>query len=266
MRRLAILLVLAVGASFVPASGVQAAGEQEWQTVSGNIRFLTRFQDGEGGWPGLARRVHQAAAQSNGLIGYIFPVDPETQRGRFELEITREGGEGLPDPLSPADLGIYFYEEMGDAGGQVAPVTVAEYERRAPGGETGFVAPGSRWGVIFMSRGFDVDFTYKAYTPMTVDIRATGFGPADVTVGRGGWVVFKNLDTEFHGVKADNGSFNSSPTANHPLRPGDTFAVQFLTEGDRAYHDPFSDDGTGQPLHRGVVHVGPGPGEGTPAG
>ena len=264
MRRLAILLALAVSASLVPAGGAGAAGETEWQTISGNIKFLTRFTDGEGAFPGAGRRLYNVARETNGIVSYTFPVDPETWRGRFELEITREGGEGLPDPLSPADLGVTFYEDLADAGNS-APATTVEYEVRGPGGETGFVAPGSRYAIVFMSRGLDVDFTYKAFTPMTVDINATGFNPADVTVGRGGWVVFKNLDSEFHGVKADNGSFNSSPTSKHPLRPGDTFAVQFLTEGDRPYHDPFSDDGTGQPLHRGVVSVGPGPGPGSTA-
>lgn len=262
MRRITLLLALLLGLTLVP-TGAWAGGDTEWQFVSGNIKFLTRFTDADGGWPGLVRRVYNGSAASNGLIGYVINVDPMTQMGRFELEVTREGGEGLPDPFSPADLGIYFYSEFGDAGGQAAPTTTGEYEVRKPGGEIGFIPPETRYAVVFMSRGFDVDFTYRGYTPPTVAIGATGFSPADLEIGSGGWVVFNNTDSDFHGARADDGSFNSSPSDKHPLRPGDSFAVQLLKEKEIPYFDPFGTDASGQP-HRGVIRVVAGPGPGTP--
>lgn len=263
MRRLALLLALAVGVSLVPTGGAGAAGEQEWQFVSGNIKLLTRFTDGDGGFPGAGRRLWNASQLTNGLITYIFRVEPDTWMGRFEIEVTREGGAGLGEPFDPADLGVYLYEDLADAANGT-PTTTAEYDVREPGGEIGFIPPGTRYAIVFMSRGLDVDFTYRGFTPMTVDATATGFTPADVEVGSGGWVVFENVDTEFHGVRADDGSFDSSPTPKHPLRPGDTFAVRFLGQKEIGYFDPFASDASGQPF-RGLIRVVPGPGEGTPA-
>lgn len=254
MRRVSAIVALALAATLAVPAGAQARqGETEWQFVSGTIRFITRFIDGDGGWPGLVRRVYNASAASNGLIGYVFRVDPATIMGRFELEVTSEGGEGLPDPFSPADLGVYFYSEFGDAGGQAGPETTGRYERRAPGGETGFVPPETRYAVVFMSRGLNVDFTYRGFTPMSVEVSEAGFAPGEVTVGEGGWVVWQNVGADFHGVTADDGSFSSSPTEKHPIIPGATFATQFFQTGDVTYHDPYS-------TATGVVHVVEGPG------
>lgn len=261
MRRTALAMSLLVAFALAPA-GAQAGGEQEMQFVTGNIKMLTRFTDADGGFPGAGRRLYQAAHETNGVISYTFPIEPATVLGRFTLEVTREGGAGLGDPFEPADLGIYFYSDLADAGNSAA-VTTAEYDRRTAGGETGFIAPDSRYAIVFMSRGLDVDFTYRAWTPMTIDATDTGFSPADVTVGRGAWVVFRNTGQEFHGATADSGAFNTSPTMKHPLIPGASKAFQLLSEGDLTYYDKFAGDGQ-QPF-RGVIHVVPGPGEGTPA-
>jgi len=261
MRRIALSVSLLLVFALAP-SGAQAGGEQEFQFVSGNIKMLTRFTDADGGFPGAGRRLWNAAHETNGLISYTFAVEPETVLGRFELTVTREGGAGLGDPFEPADLGIYFYSDLADAGNSAA-VTTAEYDRRTPGGETGFIAPDSRYAIVFMSRGFDVDLTYKAWTPMTIDATDTGFSPADVTVGRGAWIVFHNTGQDFHGATADNGAFNTSPTEKHPLIPGAKKGFQLLTEGDFTFFDRFDGDENGP--HTGVIHVVPGPGEGTPA-
>lgn len=167
------------------------------------------------------------------------------------------GGDGLPEPLSPADLGIFFYSAFGDFGGQAGPTTTAEYDVTEPGGETGFVAPGSRYGVVFVKSGFDVDFTYRGFTPMTVDVSETGFNPTEVTVGRGGWVVWENVGEDFHSATASDGTFDSSPTEKKPIIPGVSFAVRFLSVKDIEYFDRFGEA-------TGVVHVEPGPGPGTP--
>ena len=252
MRKIAVALTTTVALGLVSPGTVQAhQGEELMQEVNGSILLLTRFTDGEGGWPGLVRRVYNASAASNGLIGYVINVDPATVMGRFELTVT-----GQQNPPGDADLGVYFYDEFGDAGGQAGPVTTAEYETRAPGGEIGFIPPGSRKAVVFMSRGFNVSFTYKAFSPMGVEVSEAGYAPADVTVKAGGFVVWENVGQEFHSVSG--GTFDSSPTLKHPLDPGETFSHQFLEVGDFPYHDKF---GTAT----GVVHVEPGPGAGPPA-
>lgn len=256
MRRMAAALALALTVGLMSPGAVSAAqGEQELQTVNGTIRIITRFTDGDGGWPGLVRRAWLACACTNGVIGYVFPIDPETWLGRFELTL-----DSQQTPPGDADLGIYLYSEFGDAGGQSAPTTTAEYEVRKPGGEEGFIPPDSKYGVVFMSRGANVTFTYKGYSPMSVEVSEAGFAPSDVTVKAGGYVVWQNIGQEFHSVTADGTkpAFDSSPTPKKPLIPGATFSAQLTNEGDYPYHDRFG-SGTG------VVHVVPGPGVGTPA-
>lgn len=253
MKRISATVSLLLAAVVALPNGAQAArGETEFQTVSGNIKMFTRFTDGEGGFPGAGRRLWNVAHETNGLISYTFAVDRETWMGRFELSVTGESGIG-----DPADLGVYLYEEMADAGNSPA-VTTAEYEVRKPGGETGFIPPETRYAIVFMSRGIDVNFTYKGFTPMSAEVSEAGYAPSEVTVSAGGYVVWENAGQDFHSVSATGGSFESSPTLKRPLRPGDAFAVQFPAEGDFAYFDRFS-------TATGVVHVVPGPGPGTPA-
>lgn len=255
MQRLAGCLVLSLVLGLAAPGTVSARqGEEEAQLTNGTVRLPTRFTDGEGGFPGLPRRLYNHAEQLNGLFGYVFEVDPSTWGGRFELTITSQ-----QDPPNDADLGIYLYNhDLGD-GGNAGATTTGEYEVRQPGGEEGFIPPDTHWGIVFMSRGLNVAFAYKAFLPMAVEARDSGFAPADVTVKAGGYVVWENLGQAYHSVTASNGSFDSSPTTNKPLIPGATFTTQFLEVGDFAYFDRY----TGA---TGVVHVVPGPGPGTPAG
>ncbi|HVM11586.1 MAG TPA: hypothetical protein VM638_03795 [Actinomycetota bacterium] len=254
MRRtpllLSLLLVCSIG--LAPSPATAAPGEELLHSVTGNIKMFTRFTDGEQGFPGVGRRLYQAARETNGLVSYTFRVDPATWMGRFELIVTGESGIG-----DAADLGIYFYEDLADAGNSAA-VTTASYDVRKPGGEIGYIAPGSRYAIVFMSRGINVDFAYRGFSPMTVEIRDTGFVPADVTVGEGGWIVWKNVGQNFHSVTAP-GRFDSSPGTNRPLIPGATFARQFDTVSTISYMDKYN------PEASGTIRVVPGPGPGTPA-
>lgn len=82
MRRIAVALTATVALGLVSPSPVQAhQGEELIQETNGSILLLTRFTDGEGGWPGLVRRVYNASAATNGLIGYVINVDPATRMG-----------------------------------------------------------------------------------------------------------------------------------------------------------------------------------------
>lgn len=255
MKKIAILVTLALGASGLLAGPVQAAqGEQEVQATSGNIKFLTRFTDGEGAFPGLARRMYLVAAEANGILGYVLPVEPDTWGGRFD--VTVDGQQAVP---GDADLGVYLYSDLGDIATQARqPVTLAEYDVRAPGGEKGFIPPETTYAIVFMSRGVDVNFTYRGFSPMSAEVSEAGFAPAEVTVGAGGYVRWTNAGQDFHSVTSTDGDFDSSPTMKQPLRPGEDFMVLFETVDDFTYFDRF-----GQAT--GVVHVVPGPGVGTPA-
>jgi plastocyanin len=251
MRRIAIPLAASVALGLVAPSTAQAhQGEELVQETNGSVLLLTRFTDGEGGFPGVARRLYQHAHELNGIVGYVFALDETTWDGRFELSVT-----GQQNPPGDADLGIYLYKDLGD-GGNAAATTTAEYDVRAPGGEQGFIPPDSYYAIVFMSRGLNVSFTYKGFTAMGVEVSEAGYAPADVTVKAGATVVWENVGQEFHSVSG--ATFDSSPTLKHPLIPGASFSHQFTEVGDYPYHDKF---GTAT----GVVHVEPGPGAGTPA-
>jgi plastocyanin len=251
MRKIAVAVAATVALGLVAPGTVQAhQGEELIQETNGSVLLLTRFTDGEGGFPGAGRRLYQHAHETNGLISYTFPIDETTWEGRFELTVT-----GQQNPPGDADLGIYLYKDLGD-GGNAAATTTAEYDLRAPGGEEGFIPPDSYYGIVFMSRGLNVSFSYKGYTPMGVEVSETGYAPSEVTVKQGATVVWENVGQEFHSVSG--ATFDSSPTLKHPLDPGETFSNQFTEAGDFPYHDKF---GTAT----GVVHVVPGPGAGTPA-
>jgi plastocyanin len=250
-------LVLSLAALGIPAAQAYQ-GSEEMQFVSGSIEFPTRFADTasgdtSAGWPGLVRRWYDATgSDGNGLIGYVFPIDPATIGGSFTLTLTGQSA------ANNADLDIYLYNEIGDTAGSVTPVTTAEYATHSGTGETGFVAPDSRYGVVFMANGLHVTFDYVATQAAGVEVSESGFAPADLTIGAGGWVNFQNAGQDFHSATASDGSFDTSPDAKHPLRPGDSQMVQFLTQGDYTYYDRYS-------TATGVIHVVAGPGPGTPA-
>lgn len=257
MRKMTSIVALALAVGLLaPGQAGARQGEEEIQTQVGGVLLPTRFTDGESGFPGAARRVYNHAEQTNGIIGYVFEIDRDTWMGRFELTVTSQ-----QNPPGDADLGIYLYNhDLGD-GANATATSTAEYDKRAAGGEVGFIPPDTHWAIVFMSRGANVSFSYKGFSPMSVEVSENGFAPSEVTVGSGGFVVWENTGQEFHSVTATGTkpAFDSSPTEKKPLIPGATFAHRFTTVGDFTYFDRY---GTAT----GVVHVVAGPGEGTPAG
>src|SRR6186997_3043751 len=82
-----------------------------------------------------------------------------------------------------------------------------------------------------------------------VAIRATGFGPATVTIATGDAVKWTNRDTKNHQVVANNGSFASAA-----IKPGKTYTHTFNTAGTFGYRDALHPSLTGK-----VVVKGPAP-------
>ena len=248
---LAAVAVVALALAGIPAGAAEfePVGE-EWQNVSGSIALPTRFTDATGGWPGLVRRVYQASADSNGVIGYVFNVDPETWGGPFVLgDVVDQTGAG--------NLDVYFYSHMGDAGGTDAPVSVGEYQT-ANKGEIGFVPEGAVKAVVFTPDAVNATFNYTGYTAPVIDL---GVESLDLTVPAGATVNWlnKTLDYSYvrHTPAAGKALFDSSPKAGTGLRVGDTFSYIFATPGTYPYQ---TSTGTG------TITVTDGPGAGTPAG
>lgn len=253
LAAVAVAALIVVG---IPAGAAefQPVGE-EWQTVSGSIALPTRFADTantsvDQGWPGLIRRVYQASADSNGVIGYVFDVDPETWGGPFVLgNVTDQTGTG--------QLDIYFYDEMGDAGGAVAGVTTGEYQSPAKG-EVGFIPEGSRKAIVFTPDAINSTFDYTGYTAPVIELSLDSL---DLTVPAGATIEWLNKTTDYSYVRHTPASgaalFDSSPKAGTGLRAGDTFKHIFDTPGTYSYATA---QGTG------TITVIEGPGVGTPAG
>ena len=79
-----------------------------------------------------------------------------------------------------------------------------------------------------------------------VAIRATGFGPATVTIATGDAVKWTNRDTKNHQVVANNGSFASAA-----IKPGKTYTHTFNTAGTFGYRDALHPSLTGKVVVKG---------------
>lgn len=242
----AALIIAAVPAG---AAEFQPPG-QEVQTVSGSIALPTRFTDGVGGWPGLVRRVYQASAHSNGVIGYVFDVEPDTWGGAFVL------GD-VKDQTGAGNIDVFFYSKMGDAGGTDAPITVGEYQT-ANKGEVGFVPEGATKAVVFTPDAINATFNYTGYSVPTLAIASAA---RDLTVPAGATIAWTNNTADYSYVRHTPASgaalFDSSPKAGTGIRVGDTYEFTFDTPGTYPY-----ETSTGA----GTITVTDGPGTGAPTG
>ena len=249
MKRLVTILAIAAALAATLAPAAQAyQGSPDEQTVQGSILFPTRFTDGTSGWPGAVRKFYEVTGSAgNGIIGWVFQVDPATMGGYFTLSIDSQG------PTNDADLDVAFYQDLGNA--LDSPISLNGYATHGAV-ETGFVPPQSTYGIIYMATGENVAFTYDALQPTGIELSEAGIAPSDVTVKAGAFVNFQNVGSDFHGATANDGSF-STGDAKHPIEPGESAFVEFLNTGDYAYTDPY----TGA---AGVIHVVSGPGPGTP--
>lgn len=254
MRKLAaMLLLLPLALAGLPATAddVTAPLGTEVQTVAGSVAVPTRFTNPEQGFPGLGRRLWLAASATNGTAMYVFDVDAATWGGAFDItEVTDTTGAG--------DLGIYLYSDFGGLevlNGPHNPVSTAQYDTRATGGETGFIPFGTTKAIVFSYNAVRATFTYRGSTMPTVSITS---GSLDLTVPAGAFVGWRNDTGGYSYVRhlATKPQFNSSPGVATGLRNGEVFHHQFTAPGSYGY-----ETSTGS----GTITVVNGPGPGTPA-
>lgn len=188
-RKLSLLVVatmLFTGTTAFTSEDPTPDDGEESGYVQGSIQFPTRFTDGEGGWPGLVRRTWLCSADTNGTIGYVADVYPESWGGYFTTyDIADETGSG--------DLDVFFYSEFGDCGGAAAPVTLAEFQNDGP--ESGFVPEGATKAVFFTAEGVGMTFTYEDFEPPVLSIGDED--APDLTVRPGTTVVFTNSGSDY---------------------------------------------------------------------
>ena len=257
---LAAVAVAAVVFAGIPAGAAEFTPPgEEYQNVAGSIALPTRFPDTanpgkvDEGYPGLIRRAYQASILTNGVIGYVFDVDPATWGGAFVL------GD-VADQTGAGNLDVYFYQTMGDASGQEAPITVAEYSTDDKG-EVGFVPEGATKAIVFTPDAVDATFNYAGYTAPVVEI---GKDALNLTVPAGATVAWQNATADYTYVRHTPASgapaFDSSPKAGTGIRVGDTFTHLFDTPGTYTYQTT-----NGASVLTGTITVTDGPGVGTPA-
>ncbi len=235
-RMLTAAVVSAVALAVVPAGAAeefQPLGE-EIQSQAGTIAAPTRFPNtgdpaNSGGFPGLARRLYNASALTNGSIAYIFNIDAATWGGAFTVT-------GVKDATGAGDLDVFFYDEFGDVGGQVAGVVTGEYATRKAGGEVGFVPEGTRKVIVFTPNAVNAEFTYTGYAKPVIEI---GKDALDLTVPAGATVDWLNATADYsfvrHTPTSGKAAFDSSPKPGTGIPVGSTFSHTFAEVGTFTY-------------------------------
>lgn len=247
-----VLLLLLLAFAGLPTAAQEPLGTTV-QTVNGSIAVPTRFTNPEQGFPGLGRRLWLLHPATNGTAMYVFEVDPASWGGAFTIT-------NVSDATGEADLDIYFYEDFGTVGALLTgdpglPVSTAEYGARGAGGDTGFIPPKSRYGIVFTYNGVQSVFTYNGYEMPTISLAG---GNLDLTVPAGAFVGWVNDTEDYAFVRRTKQpwAFDSGSGTASGLRKGEVFTMRFEEEGTYAY-----ETSTGL----GTITVVAGPGPGTPA-
>lgn len=188
--RLLAVPVLSVSLLALPSASAQepAAGPTV-QTYAGTFAAPTRFIDGEGGFPGLGRKVYLVAQAADGVVADVFDVDPRAVGGTFTL------GD-VKDATGAGNLDVFFYADLASAA-DGTPVTTGEFATRAAGGETGFVPAGTRYAVVFSPDAVAPSFTFTATERPLVDLSTA----TDLVVPAGTTLGFRNDTGDYASLK-----------------------------------------------------------------
>ncbi|MFP5218665.1 MAG: hypothetical protein ACLGIG_02855 [Actinomycetes bacterium] len=164
-RVLALPVLLGLVAVVVPhaTADVSTPAGTQVQSYDGAFVAPTRFTDGEGGWPGLGRKVYLAAQAADGVVADVFPVDPRAVGGRFELG-------NVADATGAGNLDVFFYGDMASVA-DGTPVTTGEFASPEPG-ESGFVPQGTEYAIVFSPDAVRPTFTFTAFSRPVVDLTA----------------------------------------------------------------------------------------------
>ncbi len=152
MRKLIIATTIAALAVLPAAEGFAKKKAAKLQTVEGTIEVPQPYAaDGS-----CIYRTHRTAyiaagESSNGGFGWVFEVDPATVNKPFKLEVA--GGAGMD---------ISFYMDMGDPTDPTTAPANTGFETPGPGGESGIVPDGYKYGFVCMTEGANAGFTYTA--------------------------------------------------------------------------------------------------------
>ena len=89
--------------------------------------------------------------QTNGRVGYTFPVSKKTVGKPFKLTVSDGAGVDLS-----------FYTDLGDPTDPTTAPANTSFETPGPGGEKGKVPAGYPYAFVCMTEGANASFTYTA--------------------------------------------------------------------------------------------------------
>jgi hypothetical protein len=205
----AISLATVVAAPLAAGASTGTTPGKEVQKITGTVAAPNPTKSA----PVVVTRHNRAAGllgpETNGAVGWFFPVDRSTWGGEFAVTSTTAG----------ADFDIIFYSDPGTQ--TAAPSAAAEFAGTEGDGESGIVPTGATSAVLYPAGMPNAAFTYVGRAPAQVEI---GTGSLDVTIRLGGAVTWVNRTSDYTFV--DGGSAFGAPLSQGTGIPiGGTFTA-----------------------------------------
>ena len=154
------LIALSVAALLVAGlfTGVATAGKKKKAKAHQHVEETILFPQGGNAAAPCVYRAQRAlmiavGEAANGVFGYTFQVDPKTAGLPFKIDVS--------GPTGIEGVDISFYGDLGSDPAADAPANVG-FETPGPGGEEGTVPPGYPNGMVCLTEGANVTFTYTA--------------------------------------------------------------------------------------------------------
>lgn len=223
-RRLLAVPVLALSLLAVPTAVADDPSTTPTgavvQSYSGKFVAPTRFTDGEGGFPGLGRKVYLVAQAADGVIADVFAVTPDAAGGAFVLgDVVDATGEG--------QLDIYFYSDLASAADGTA-VTTGEYASPDKG-EQGFVPAGTTHAIVFSPNAVNSTFSFTATRRPQVRLTALD----GVTMPKGSTLGIQNDTADYASIahRAPRNPLVNRSGQGNGLRVGEVVDVRFASAG-----------------------------------
>ena len=149
MKKL-VALSLAALVAFPAFAGSATAAKKPKQTVEGTI-LLNQGGAAVGPCVYRTQRALSTYGGPNGIVGWMFEVDPKTAGKKFVLEVSDGAG-----------MDIQFYADLGNPSDPTTAPANMGYETPGPGGEDGIVPNGFPNAFVCMNEGVNGSFTYTA--------------------------------------------------------------------------------------------------------
>lgn len=209
-----IVLLPAFGLAAEPtSSGVRAV-----QTVTGTVAVPNPTK------AALVVSRHPRTAgltgpETNGVVGWFFPVTPATWGGEFVLESPTEG----------ADFDLHLYSDPGSMTG--APAATAEFLDAVGDGERGVIPAGTTHALVYPAGAPNATFTYTGFAVPEIEI---GVDSLDVTVLVGGSVSWINKTADY-AVVDGRPAFDSGTGAAQGIPVDGTYTARFNKAGTFPY-------------------------------